>query len=118
MALYHEITEPDTRRVTVGVWFAKDGPHTRDNGRHLIVAGCENARGTPEDIVLIYPDTTEQRERAQAIKEQLLPHPWPRLGSRERVRATVRVVERVVEACGWQLPEHERRILDRLRALA
>ena len=118
MTMYHEITEPDTRRVQVGVWLPKDRPEGRDNGRHLVIVGGMSSRGSEEDIVLLYPDTTEQRERALAIREQLLAHPWPRLGSRARIRATVRVVERIVEACGWQLPEHERRVLDGLRALA
>ena len=118
MALYHEITEPDTRRVQVGVWLPKDRRECRDNGRHLIVVGGVSSRGIKEDILLIYPDTAAQAERAVAIREQLLPHPWPRLGSRARIRATVRIVERIVEACGWQLPDHERHVLDGLRTLA
>jgi hypothetical protein len=113
-----EVTEPATKRLFVSInnW-PKDDPRARDNGRHLAVIGFETPAGEPEDIVMVYPDTAEQRDRAQAIKAELLHTPWPRLGSRARVRVTVRVVERIVEACGWQLPENERHVLDGLRAL-
>lgn len=114
-----EVTEPATKRLfgVVNSW-PKDDPQARDDGRHLAVLGFETPAGEPADIVMLYPDTAEQRERAQAIKAELFAHPLPRLGSRARVRVTVRVVERIVEACGWQLPENERHVLDGLRALA
>ena len=118
MALYHEITEPNTKRLQVGVWLPKDRPECRDNGRHLIVFGGMTSRGSAEDVILIYPDTAEQRQRAQAIREQLLRHPWPRLGSRARIRVAVSVVERIVDACGWRLLPEERHVLEGLRALA
>jgi hypothetical protein len=115
----HEITEPATRRLYVAVNpVAKDDPRARDNGRHLAVLGFETAAGDPEDIAIVYCDTSEQRDRAEAIREQLLPHPWPRIGSRARLRATVRVIERIVDACGLELAEHERLVLDGLRDLA
>lgn len=114
-----EITEPATRRLLVAVnWIAKDDPRAHDNGRHLAVLGFETAAGEPQDVAIIYCDTTEQRERALAIKEQELRHPWPRIGSRDRLHVTVRVIERIVDACGLHLLEHERHVLEGLRALA
>ena len=47
-----------------------------------------------------------------------MPRPWPRMGSRARLRVTVRTLERIVEALGWQLNERERLVLDNLRAVA
>jgi len=115
----YEIIEPTTSRLLVGIsnW-PKDDPRRIDESEGHFELGSAILRGRRQAVVLIDPDTTAQRDRAEAIKAELMPRPWPRMGSRARLRVTVRTLERIVEALGWQLNERERLVLDNLRAVA
>jgi len=104
----NETTETATARLLgVAVCPPQDSYHDH---RHVEVVTA-TVKGKRDRIVFVHPDTAEQRDRAEAAKRELLPHPMPRLGSRARIRAAVRIVEGIAEACGWQLQAPDAAIL-------
>lgn len=115
----HETIELTTSRLLVGICsWPKDDPRRADDREGHFELGSAVLRGRRQAVVLIDPDTAAQRDRAEALKAELMPRPWPRMGSRARLRITVQTLERIVEALGWQLSERERLVLDNLRAVA
>ena len=115
----HETMELTTSRLLVGIcsWpKTTRGAPTKAKGTSS--SGRQILRGRRQAVVLIDPNTAAQRDRAEALKAELMPRPWPRMGSRARLRVTVQTLERIVEALGWQLSERERLVLEDLRAVA
>ena len=116
-----ETLKPTTRRLFVGpimqskvqaeAFYGR--PETQ---RHFWIIPT-TWHGKDDDMLLFFFDTEEQRDRALPIWSEVMPSPWPRPGSRARVRAGVEIAERIVEACGWRLLPRERRVLEGLRAL-